>query len=83
MPNNTNTVLQVQVRFAQGLIKTFLAPRDVLLADFRRAVEAYGSKLKSVRFLPDLDAAAAQEMARGGNAVLIGIRREEPCPAAS
>lgn len=74
-------MMQVQVRFAQGLVKTFLAPQDVLLADFRGAVEAYGSKLKSVRFLPDLNQAQARELAASGNAVMVRVRREEPCPS--
>lgn len=76
--DNTN-MMQVQVRFAQGLVKTFLAPQDVLLADFRGAVEAYGSKLKSVRFLPDVTQAQAQDMAHSGNAAIVRVRREEAC----
>lgn len=67
--------LLVQVRFAQGLVKTFLAPKHgTLLDDFRRAVEAHSSKIKSIRFCPDVDEASMKILVRDG-ATLVEARR--------
>jgi hypothetical protein len=67
--------LLVQVRFAQGLVKTFLAPKDgTMLEDFRRAVEAHSSKIKSIRFCSDVDESSVRTLVADG-AVLVVARR--------
>lgn len=67
--------LQVQVKFAQGLVKTFIADKEILLCDFVGAVSAFG-KQKSIRFLPDVDRATADFLVNAGNAVMVEPRRE-------
>lgn len=70
-----NRFLLVQVRFAQGLVKTFLAPKHgTLLDDFKRAVEAHSSKIKSIRFGTDVDEQAMKVLVRDG-ATLVEARR--------
>jgi hypothetical protein len=67
--------LQVQVRFSQGLVKTFVAQSEILMCDFVDAVGAFG-KQKSIRFLPDLDRPTADLLVATGNAVMVAAKRE-------
>jgi hypothetical protein len=61
--------LTVQVQFNAGVIKTFLAPQEIRMADFVAAVKAYGGKFRSMRFQGDTDAPAAEALVREGNAI--------------
>jgi hypothetical protein len=66
--------LQVQVPYNQGLVKTFLAPREILMADFVEVVRAFG-RFRSWRFGPDVDEATARRMASEQGATLVEARR--------
>ena len=52
------TFICMQVVYRQGMVKTFIAPQEILLADFMRTARDFG-KIKATRFLPDVDRAAA------------------------
>ena len=74
--NQNSNYMQVQVQYRQGTVKTFLTPRDILLADFRNAMEAYGNrKVKAIRFYNDVDRAAAEVLVRDAGAIIIEARR--------
>ena len=68
--------IQVQVVYRQGVVKTFVAPEGMLLEDFTHVVKAQG-KIKTVRFLPDIDQATADFLVSTGNAVKVEVRREK------
>lgn len=59
---------QIQIAYSQGLVKTFLASQEILLCDMVEAARRFG-KLRSVRFLPDVDVVTANQMIASGNAV--------------
>lgn len=63
----------VQVVYRQGLVKTFLAAQNILMIEFMRIVRAEG-KIKTVRFLQDVDEAAADLLVRSGAAIRIEVR---------
>lgn len=67
------TFLSVQVVYRQGLVKQFIAAQNILMADFMRIVRAEG-KIKAVRFLPDIDQAAATVLINTGNATRVEVR---------
>lgn len=68
--------LQVQVVYRQGLVKSYLAEENILLKDFEHVVKAMG-KIKTVRWLPDVDQATADLLVRTGAATMIEVRRVE------
>lgn len=65
--------LSVQVVYRQGLVKTFIAAQEILMADFMRIVRAEG-KIKTVRFLSDIDRATADLLVTSGNATRVEVR---------
>ncbi len=68
--------MQVQVVYRQGLVKTFLAPKEILMDDFMKYVRATG-KIKTTRFMPDVGEAEAIQMVKSGEAVKVEVRREK------
>ncbi len=78
-PPNENKEMKmythVQVVYRQGLVKAFVAPHgEMLMEDFMKVVRAEG-KVKTVRFLPDIDQAAADVLVKSGSAVKVEVRR--------
>lgn len=63
----------VQVMFNQGMVKEFLAPREILLADFVAVVRKFG-RFRSMRFYPDVDRATADLLIATGNATMVEAR---------
>lgn len=66
--------MQVQVKFSQGLVKLFLVPPETTCSDFVQVVSAFG-RHRSIRYLPDVDAAAAELLVSTGNATKMEVRR--------
>lgn len=72
MPQTNKSYMHVQVVYRQGLVKEYLAG-DILLEAFMKVVRAEG-KVKTVRFLPDVDQATADLLVNTGNAVGINLK---------
>jgi len=70
--------LSVQVVYRQGLVKQYLAPQNILMVDFMRVVRAEG-KIKTIRYLPDVDRQAADLLVSTGNATRVEVRRQSEC----
>lgn len=69
--------MQVQVVFRQGVVKTYVAPMgELLMEDFMKVVRTEG-KVKTVRFLPDIEDGVANFLVTSGNAVKVEVRREK------
>ena len=69
--------MHVQVVYRQGLVKAFVIEEgNMLMEEFMRLVRAEG-KVKTIRFLPDVDRAAAELLVRSGNATRLGGRHEK------
>lgn len=68
------TLLQVRVKFNQGLVKTFIVPKETTVQDFRAAVGCLG-KFRQVTFQPDVSREVANLLAGTGNATIIEVRR--------
>jgi hypothetical protein len=70
--NKVEMLLSVQVVYRQGLVKTFIAHQDILMSDFMKAVRAEG-KVKTVRFMPDVEKPVADLLIHSGNAVKVEV----------
>ena len=68
--------MQVQIVYRQGMVKLFLAPKEILMHDFMRTVRSFG-KVKTTRFLPDVDQEAADLLVKSGSATKVGVYYEE------
>lgn len=66
--------MQAQVKFSQGLVKLFIVPLETTVSDFARVVSAFG-RARSVRFLPNVDAHAADFLVSTGNATRMEVSR--------
>lgn len=65
--------MQVQVAYNQGLVKLFIAPHEILLADFVGVVRAHG-RIKVMRFMPNVDRAVATLLVNTGNATMVEVK---------
>lgn len=66
--------LQLQVRYRQGMVKTFVVPEDASMRDFVGVAQAIG-RFSTIRVLPEIDAATAAGMAGSGEAALVEPKR--------
>jgi hypothetical protein len=66
--------MQVQVVYNQGLVKLFIAPQEILLADFVNTARAFG-RIKVMRFMTNVDSSAAKLIVSTGNAVMVEAKR--------
>lgn len=64
----------VQVTYAQGLVKTFVADPECLLAEFAETVRGFG-RMRSVRFQRDISEVEAALMVRDQQASRINSSR--------
>jgi hypothetical protein len=71
--HNQNSYLHVQVVFSQGVVKSFLAPKEILMDDFMRVVKLHG-RVKRLRHQPDCTQAEALALCAGG-ATIVEARR--------
>lgn len=73
--NSSEMFLHVQVVFSQGKIKSFLAPKEILMDDFMRVVNLHG-KVKRLRYQPDCTAAEAAAFVSQG-ATIVRVTRPQ------
>jgi hypothetical protein len=74
--NRIAEYLHVQVVFAQGKIKSFMAPKEILMDDFMKVVKLHG-KVKRLRYQPDCTKEEMESLVFSGNATLIEARRPQ------
>ena len=65
---------RLTVSFAQGLVKTFIAPDEMLVVDLGRQLAAFG-RVRSMRELKSIsDPATIELLVTSGNATLLRVR---------